>query len=879
MSADVKTTCPYCGVGCGVLARIDGDAVSIEGDTSHPANFGKLCSKGAALADVLSLEGRLLAPHVGGEKVSWDTALDTAAARIKDALETHGPESVAFYVSGQLLTEDYYVANKLMKGFIGTANIDTNSRLCMASSVAGHKRAFGEDAVPGTYEDLEQADLVVFTGSNFAWCHPVLFQRVLAAKEKRPGMQIIAIDPRQTATTEQADLHLALRPGSDVALFQGLLAWLNRQGAGDADYVDVHVEGMNAALEAAAPFTLDRVAAATGLEKRAIRQFYKAFAATQKTVTVYSQGVNQAADGTDRVNTILNCHLFTGRVGKPGCGPFSITGQPNAMGGREVGGLANQLASHLDIDNPDHRSAVQAFWRSPFIAQRAGLKAVDMFDAVAAGKIKAIWIMGTNPVDSLPNADAVRAALKACPTVIVSDVTADTDTAKCADILLPAAPWGEKDGTVTNSERRISRQRALRPLAGQAKPDWWALCEVARRLGFGDAFSFGSAADVFREYAQLTNQVVTKPTKLNFGPLEDISDAAYEALLPVQWPIGARGDGRLYGDGQYSTPSGKARAVVPAASKPAPREGYTLNTGRIRDQWHTMTRTGLSARLSQHLPEPFVDIHPEDALREGIGHASLVALSSPHGKAIVRARITARQQPGSIFAPMHWTGQYASAGRVDALVAANTDPFSGQPALKASMVSMKPFSAGCHGFIVCTRRPTLDAAYWAVATCKGGVRLECAGEPALKEAFTTWLETTFPEAETVHYEDQASGHSRLAVFDNDRLVAAGFFSPTLVDVARQWVVDQLSAGAQSRQAQHRLLAGRPKVSEGHDGATICSCMGVGIQAIKAAARTCRSVHAIGAATGAGTGCGSCQYEIKAILAEAEGKEDAIQAAI
>ncbi|MEO1689361.1 MAG: molybdopterin-dependent oxidoreductase, partial [Pseudomonadota bacterium] len=401
----VRTACPYCGVGCGVLATPDGQGgAAIEGDPDHPANHGRLCSKGAALGDTISLEGRLLAPRVDGRETGWDAALDRVATAFRKAIAEHGPDSVALYVSGQLLTEDYYVANKFMKGFVGSANIDTNSRLCMASSVAGHKRAFGGDVVPGVYEDLEEADLVVLTGSNLAWCHPVLFQRLAAAKARNPNLKVVNIDPRRTATSELADFDLPLAPGSDATLFNGLLRVIEAEDALDDDWCAAHVDGLAPALEAARPFTYDRVAEATGLSPLLLARFYAAWIGAERVVTVYSQGVNQSSAGVEKVASILNCHLATGRIGRPGMGPFSVTGQPNAMGGREVGGLANMLAAHLDLGVEAHRTAVQSFWASPAMATKPGLKAVDLFRACADGRIKALWIMSTNPAVALPEA-------------------------------------------------------------------------------------------------------------------------------------------------------------------------------------------------------------------------------------------------------------------------------------------------------------------------------------------------------------------------------------------------------------------------------------------------------------------------------------------
>ena len=563
-----RTTCPYCGVGCGVLAtpRPDG-SVAIAGDPEHPANFGRLCSKGSALGDTLGPETRLLVPTIDGLAATWDDALDRIVERFAAAIAEHGPDSVAIYGSGQLLTEDYYVANKLMKGFVGSANIDTNSRLCMASSVAGHKRAFGSDTVPGTYEDLEAADLLVLVGSNLAWCHPVLFQRVAAAKTARPEMRIVVVDPRRTATCSIADLHLPIRPEGDTALFCGLLAHLARSGTVDATFVADHTNGL---AEALATGTMDdaEIEAATGLPRADIARFFDLFAGTQRVVTVYSQGVNQSASATDKVNAIVNCHLATGRIGRPGMGPFSVTGQPNAMGGREVGGMANMLAAHMELADPAHRAIVGSFWQAPNLATKPGLKAVELFEAVGDGRIKALWILGTNPVVSMPDATRVRAALAACPFVVVSDIVADTDTIPYAHVALPALSWGEKDGTVTNSERRISRQRAFLAPPGEARPDWWALAEIAKGLGFGAAFDYDGPAAIFEEHARLSGIENDGRRDFDLSGLVGLGRAGYEALEPTRWPVCADGRSteRFFADGRFFTPDGRARIV---AVKPA----------------------------------------------------------------------------------------------------------------------------------------------------------------------------------------------------------------------------------------------------------------------------------------------------------------------
>ncbi|MEO6395851.1 MAG: molybdopterin-dependent oxidoreductase [Devosia sp.] len=867
--ATVRTTCPYCGVGCGVLATPEPDgSVTIVGDPDHPANFGRLCSKGAALGDTLSLAGRQLYPEIDSKRVAWGEALDLVAGTFARATAEHGPDAVAFYGSGQLLTEDYYVANKLMKGFIGSANIDTNSRLCMASSVAGHKRAFGSDTVPGNYEDLELADLVVLVGSNLAWCHPVLYQRLVKAKAERPQMRIVLIDPRRTNTAEQADLHLPIRADGDTTLFVGLLKALADSDALDPDFIAASTNGFDTALDIAAPWTLERVAAATALEPAAIASFYDWFATTSKVVTVFSQGVNQSATGTDKVNAIINCHLATGRIGRPGMGPFSVTGQPNAMGGREVGGLANMLAAHMDFA-PDNVERLQRFWHSDRVAHAPGLKAVDLFDAIASGRIKAVWIMATNPVDSMPEADRVRAALRACPFVVVSDIHATADTMLEADVRLPAAGWGEKNGTVTNSERRISRQRHFLELPGEARPDWWIVTEIARRLGFAEAFPYRSAAEIFAEHVALT-------AFENLGTRDfDLSGLAgrdYEQLTPVQWPVTATGTPRMFTAGRFFTPDGRANFVPiapPPPIQPSPGQ-FILNTGRVRDHWHTMTRTGKTARLSAHLAEPFVEIHPRDAAAQSIRDAALVRIENRHGSALVRALVTDRQRPGQIFVPMHWTDEFASNARIDALVSARTDPVSGQPALKMSLVSLAPHKTAIYGFFVARERPSLAGLdYWAVAEAEQGIRGEL-GFGVEPPDWKQWIATAFglPEAtDLVSAIDARSGRRSYALVESGRLAFALFLSPDPVLVARQWLVGEL---APSKVDGAAIVAGRPGADVPDIGAIICACMQIGSLTIDDAVRRhgCTTVEAVGALTEAGTNCGSCRAEIRAIIESA-----------
>ena len=867
-SRRVRTTCPYCGVGCGIIATPQEDgSVAIAGDPDHPANFGRLCSKGSALAETLSLSGRQLHPLIGSRRAGWDEALGLVAGKFSEAIEAHGPDSVAFYVSGQLLTEDYYVANKLMKGFIGSANIDTNSRLCMASAVAGHMRSFGADTVPGCYEDFELADLVVLVGSNLAWCHPVLFQRLMVAREKR-GTKIVVIDPRRTATAEAADLHLAIRPGSDVALFNGLLQHLFASGKANADFVANHTAGLEAALAACGRpgEQTDR----TGLAASEIESFFTLFAAHDKTVTGFSQGVNQSSRGTDKVNAIINCHLITGRIGKPGAGPFSLTGQPNAMGGREVGGLANALAAHMDINEPRHRALVQQFWTSPRIATKPGRKAVDMFRAVRDGHIKALWIMATNPAVSMPDADAISAALEACPFVVVSDMTAQSDTARHAHVFLPAAAWGEKDGTVTNSERRISRQRSFLDRPGQAQPDWWIISQVAKHMGFR-GFDYASAAKIFREHSALTGLENDGTRDLDLSLAGPMSDEAYESMAPFQW-----GKARYFAEGSFYTADWRARFVPTPWCEPASdttvAHPYILNTGRIRDQWHTMTRTAKSPRLLQHFAEPFAELHPDDADRLALLPAELVEVRSDSARVIARVLLNPRQQRGSVFVPMHWSREFSGHAVVNRLVAANTDPVSGQPELKYSAVALDPVAAAWYGFAVSREKPQCDKLdYWSLAPAENGYRLECAGlqQPA---DYAGFLASIFlPRGEMLAYHDQAAGEHRFALFEGDRLAAAMFFARQPVGVSRNWLAAQLGNAPHGRN-RLRLLAGRGGEDGADHGAIICACFSVGVRQITSliASRQAVTVGDVGNLLKAGSNCGSCKPEIARIIHEASG---------
>ncbi len=850
-----RTTCPYCGVGCGVLTKRDASGVvTVKGDPEHPANYGRLCSKGLALGETLGSEQRLLRPRVDGADVSWDAATAHVAKKFSDAIRDHGPGSVAFYVSGQFLTEDYYVANKLMKGFIGSANIDTNSRLCMASAVAGHKRAFGADVVPCNYTDIETADLVVLVGSNLAWCHPVLFQRLQAAREKR-GTKLVVIDPRRTMTAEGADLFLQIKSGSDVSLFNGLLRSLYGRGEIDSRFVFARTQGLAETLLVANAHDDKRVSDDTGLSTTQLRLFYDLFAANAKTVTAFSMGVNQAEDGTNKVNAIINCHLLTGRIGKEGAGPFSITGQPNAMGGREVGGLANMLAAHMDIENADHRDAVQAFWRSPRMAKTAGLKAVDMFEAMHTGKIKAVWIMATNPAVSMPNASRVEEALRACPFVVVSDVTGQTETAGFADVLLPAMGWGEKDGTVTNSERRISRQRQFTLPAGEAREDWRIICEVAQRMGF-DGFDYTSPAQIFAEHAALTTVMNTGARSLD---LSGIAKQDYDEMSPQQW-----GDPRPFSRGQFETPDGKAR-FVPTASLAPKDSGITLNTGRIRDQWHTMTRTGLVPRLFDHRGEPHVEVSPADALAFGLRDAELAVITGQYGKSVARVLVSESVTAGEVFQPMHWSAAFASSPKANASSDSTVDPVSGQPALKSAFVTLHPFAAAWYGFGVTAQSLELAFDYWAARPLSKGHSFECAGLASLNNWALALGKLLDLDDETLNiaFVTISGGGFRCVATRSGILVFAFFASPTPVQVSRHWLQNLIGTEVNA----NAILAGRPAVGLLDAGPILCSCNSVGATQIKAAIakQPHASLQVICELTRAGTGCGSCRPEVLKLM--------------
>ncbi len=854
----IRTTCAYCGVGCGIAAQVDGPrSVTIAGDERHPANEGGLCSKGTHLGETIGLEGRLLHPMIGDSRVSWNRAMDEVANRMLDCIGEFGPDSVAFYVSGQLLTEDYYVANKLMKGFIGSGNIDTNSRLCMASAVTAHVRAFGEDIVPCTYDDLDNAELILLVGSNTAWCHPVIWQRIEKARENR-GTKLVVIDPRRTETAERADLHIAIKPDGDIALFNTLLKEMARRGKIDPFYLQQNCD--------VPPDFWSGLNGDPGISPLEFQKLADLVAANPRMVTLFSQGANQSVCGTDKGNAITNLHLAMGRINRLGAGPFSITGQPNAMGGREVGGLASMLACHLGFSSKERRDVAE-FWNAPNICHRPGLKAVDLFQAIHRGDVKFLWVMATNPAVSMPDAGLVREALAKCPTVVVSDVMADTDTGRLADIRLPALAWGEKDGTVTNSERMVSRQRSLFSPPGEALPDWKIICDVARRMGFEKAFGFGSPADIFREYASMTRLARRHEKLLDLGQWSDCSDAEYHAMEPFRWggqhPLAAG----------FPTANGKAQLVAvrpPAPIAVDPAYPLRLNTGRYRDQWHTMTRTGMSATLSHHRREPLVEVHPDDAASCGLAGDGLAEVSTAQGSAIYRVAITATQQQGMIFVPMHWTDVMGAGGRTGRLARSNNDPISGQPGFKNVPASIKPVKPDWRAFLVSRAECSPDALYWTRSRVAAGWLTEIAGTGSID------FDALLPPGQRSEAADFARGLRRIVVTDEaGELLAALFVTRTGQLPAREWIAEQL---ANDNVEVTELLAGRPATPQPDKGPIVCVCHGVGEQQIlKACVQGADSLQKVGQCTGAGTNCGSCRPEIARLIEDAQaGLKEAAQ---
>ena len=764
----------------------------------------------------------------------------------------------------------------------------------MSSAVAAHKRAFGEDLVPASYEDFEHTEMVVLVGSNTAWCHPVLYQRIMQAKESR-GLYVVVIDPRFTATCESADLHLPILPGQDVALFNGLLQHLKQNGYSDRDFITEYTQGLATALESSQPeHSAEAVAERTGIALEKLTQFYEKFADTEKVMTLFSMGVNQSSQGVDKANSIINCHLLTGKIGKLGAAPFSMTGQPNAMGGREVGGLANMLASHMDLDNPNHQQLVQNFWQSPTIAKQVGLKAVDLFHAVEAGKIKAIWIMATNPVVSLPDADQVKRALEKCEFVVVSDICLDTDTTQYADVLLPALGWGEKDGTVTNSERRISRQKAFLEEPGEAKADWWSIAQVAQKMAF-TGFEFKNSYDIFLEHARLSayenspldeREHIENYRYFNLNGLTQLSIEEYDALKPIQWPVWDKNQSntkvsRLFSDGKFSHADGKAKFIATLAKDPihqiSAEYPLILNTGRIRDQWHTMSRTGLSANLANHRAEPYCEIHPNDALKYGIRDTALLEVRSKWGVSVLRAQVSNDIRRGQVFAPIHWNDQVASDARIGKVVNPVVDPISGEPEFKHTPVMIQPFYTHWQGVLYVRtgfesyiEKSIQNTVWWTKIRTSHAFRYELADRQKLStttEQLKTFLPFTNEEFEWLNLEDQSAQISHSIVLKNGVLIASLYIAPTGLLPDRDWVASLFKRERISAMHRKALLAGQAMSMSNNDGPLVCSCFKVGknkiIQTIKE--NNINNEKQVTACLKAGGNCGSCLPEIRGLI--------------
>ncbi len=700
---EVKTTCSYCGVGCGIIVKKEADnKVVVEGDKDHPVNKGMLCSKGMNLHYVVNdVSDRILYPEMRWsrshprERVNWDDALERASSIFKSIIKKYGPDSVGFYVSGQCLTEEYYIANKLAKGFLGTNNIDTNSRLCMSSAVVGYKKTFGEDSVPVSYDDIELADSFLITGANPAWCHPILFRRLEKHKEQNPDVKIIVVDPRKTDTANFADLHLQLIPGTDVILYNAIGRRIFERGLADENFIKNHTEDFNKYKEQIFSKSIKEASKLCGVSEDDIRKAATIIGLSKGFISMWAMGLNQSAIGTNKNFALLNLSLLTGHIGKPGSGPFSLTGQPNAMGGREVGGMANLLAVHKDLFNEEHRREVAQFWGVDKISDKAGYTATEMFDALEKGKLKAVWIICTNPLVSMPNTHSIEKAMKNAKFVVVQDISFKSDTVEYADLVLPAAGWLEKEGTMTNSERRISYlPKEINP-PGEAKADVEILCEFAQKMGFR-GFNYNSTEEIYSEYCSMTK-----------GTNMDISFLNYDRLKnegTFQWPVPEyrhSGTPRLFEDKKFYTPSQKAVFNVPShidnrSIKPSMDFPLILTTGRVRDQWHTMTKTGKVSRLKTHYPKPVLEINPIDAFLCKIKNGDITEIKSIHGTVRVRANVTENIRKGVVFLPMHWGKQLKSdLNRANNLTHNMVDPQSKEPDFKFTAVSVtkykKPF--------------------------------------------------------------------------------------------------------------------------------------------------------------------------------------------
>ena len=904
-----RSTCCYCGVGCGVLIHSERTAggeriTGVEGDPQHPANFGRLCSKGLALADsARRLDGRVLAPEVRGQRheprraVDWALALDTVAERLARIVERHGPDAVAFYISGQLLTEDYYVFNKLAKGLIGTNNIDTNSRLCMSSAVTGYKLAFGADGPPTCYEDLEHARTVLFAGSNAAYAHPVLFRRLEEARARDPQVRWIVVDPRRTDTAAMADLHLAIQPGTDVALFNGMLHHLVWEGLLDQDFIRERTTGFAELKQLLRDYTPRMAAEICGIPAADLVTAAEWFGRSPAALSLYCMGLNQSAHGTDKNLALIHLHLATRQLGRPGAGPFSLTGQPNAMGGREVGGMATMLAAHREIGDEAHRAEVEALWKlAPgTLSPRPGLAAVELFEGLRAGKVKAVWIACTNPAHSMPDIGPVREALHKAEYVVVQEAFSGTDTVPFADALLPASTWGEKEGTVTNSERRISRVRAAVAAPGQARPDWWIAREVARRIearlaapGAAPLFEADAPAAIFAEHRALTVGRDLDIGGLDYARLEDAG--------PQQWPFpagAAQGQARRYADGVFATADGRARFHAtpyrPVAEPISARFPLRLLTGRLRDQWHGMSRTGRVPELFAHSPEPGLRMHPDDAVRRGLKAGELVRVASKRGELVLPLEISDEVASGTVFAAMHWSGQHLSSGGINEVSQPAVDARSRQPELKHAAVRVEKAGFGWH--LLAARRGDALAQRAAVQPLLkdcgyAGLSLQADADVDAADG-TAWLVLRAASAEAMPADwlaaldaalDLAAGADTLEYRDARRGLlkrvawrgeAGGSFIDGLFWSGAQPGGESLLRTALAGGAwRGPRLAAFSAIAEVARDPVVCVCRQVTESAIRHEVRAGADVPALKQKLGCGTVCGSCVPQLTQFVRQA-----------
>ena len=888
----VKSTCCYCGTGCGVEIDVDhGQVLAVRGDPEHPANFGRLCTKGLTLAHTLHADSRLAEPRLRpgrigpGQAVSWDVALDTVSERLAAIIAEHGPESVAFYLSGQMLTEDYYVYNKLARGLIGTPHVDTNSRLCMSSAVTGYKLALGADAPPCSYEDFDHADCVLIAGSNMAYAHPVLFRRLEAARAANPKMKLIVVDPRRTDTAASADLHLAIQPGTDVALFNGMLHALIWDDRLDRDFISAHTEGFAELRHAVREYTPKMAADICGISEEALLTAARWFGEAGAALSLWCMGLNQSAHGSDKNLALINLHLATGQIGRPGAGPFSLTGQPNAMGGREVGGLATALSGHRDPANPQHRAEVAAIWGVDALPATPGKTAIPMFDAIAAGQIKALWIVCTNPAHSMPDANKVREALAACELVIVQDAYADTDSVAYADVLLPAAGWAEKDGTVTNSERRISRVRRAVAAPGSARADWDIGIDAARRLaarlGRGaHLFPYAGPDEVFAEHC-----LTTVGRDLDIGGL---SYAVLEAEGPQQWPRPAgasQGAARLYTDHHFATDNGRARFHVArhhgVASPISARYPFHLLTGRLRDQWHGMSRSGRVPALFAHTQEAVLSMNPGDMVRRGLADGELVRVSNSHGDWVLPVSSNDAMLSGQLFVPMHWSSAFVGSAGSNALTAAKIDRKSFQPELKHVAVRVDKIDLAwqCAAVSACgdpvraltALRPLLAECRFASATLLDGerpaVRVRFAHEALPAADFLARLDAALgldSEGLAQVFADPRRGIDKRAIWQDGCLRAVRLAGECC---ALGWLGERIVSGGEMGELRAMVFA--PQANP--PGLTrrarmVCHCAKVDEAAIYQALASGASPDSLRDTLGCGSGCGSCMPEVRRMAA-------------